>query len=94
VAESKSSSTSVTSPTEEAKSQGRARSSSLVKVEEIKETVDDVLDQSVYPNLNQEWVNRKGRPSGGISFVIAIADISGRRLDDPSLSHHRRQTPV
>lgn len=51
-------STSSSSPSSHLK--GRARSGSLVKVEEIKESVDDVLDQSMYANVNQEWVNRKG----------------------------------
>jgi len=49
-----------TSSNSAVKLKGRARSASLVKVEEIKESLDDVLDQSVYPNVNQEWVNRKG----------------------------------
>lgn len=52
--------TSTSSPTSN-KLKGRARSGSLVKVEEIKESLDDVLDQSVYSNVNQEWVNRKGQ---------------------------------
>ena len=38
----------------------RGRSNSIVKVEEIGETQDQVLDQSLYVNLNVEWVNRKG----------------------------------
>ena len=40
---------------------GRERSSSIVKVEKVgEESQADVLDQSVYENLNAEWVNRKG----------------------------------
>ncbi|KLO19895.1 Orm1 type endoplasmic reticulum protein [Schizopora paradoxa] len=40
---------------------GRARSNSLIKVEEVgKRTQEEVLDQNVYANINAEWVNRKG----------------------------------
>lgn len=40
---------------------GRARSNSLIKVEEVgKRTQEEVLDQSVYANINAEWVNSKG----------------------------------
>lgn len=40
---------------------GRARSSSLVKVETVGEdSQEEGLDQSVYGNVNAEWVNRKG----------------------------------
>lgn len=38
----------------------RGRKNSIVKVEEIDETQEQVLDQSMYTNLNVEWVNRKG----------------------------------
>lgn len=38
----------------------RGRSNSIVKVEEIGETQEQMLDQSVYANMNVEWVNRKG----------------------------------
>lgn len=31
-----------------------------MKVEEVGEGQDQVLDQSVYANMNVEWVNRKG----------------------------------
>ena len=41
---------------------GRRRSSSLVKVEKVGETQEELLDQSVYVNVNVEWVNRKGEP--------------------------------
>lgn len=41
---------------------GRARSSSLVKVETVGEdSQEEGLDQSVYGNVNAEWVNRKGQ---------------------------------
>ena len=42
---------------------GRGRSGSIVKVEEVSESLDDVLDQSMYRNMNTEWVNRKGSPN-------------------------------
>lgn len=39
----------------------RARSSSLVKVEQVgDESQEDALDSAVYENVNVEWVNRKG----------------------------------
>jgi hypothetical protein len=39
---------------------GRARSASIVKVEEVGTSEAAVLDQSAYPNMNVEWVNQKG----------------------------------
>ncbi|CDO69569.1 hypothetical protein BN946_scf184759.g9 [Trametes cinnabarina] len=40
---------------------GRERSSSIVKVEKIgEESQEETLDQSMYDNVNAEWVNRKG----------------------------------
>jgi hypothetical protein len=40
---------------------GRARSSSIVKVEEIGDrSVEEVLDRSASVNLNADWVNAKG----------------------------------
>ena len=40
---------------------GRTRSSSLVKVETVGEdNQEEGLDQSLYENMNAEWVNRKG----------------------------------
>lgn len=39
----------------------RARRGSLVKVEAVEaNSVEDELDQSVFPDMNSEWVNRKG----------------------------------
>lgn len=38
----------------------RARSSSLVTVEQVGESLYEVLDQSAYANQNVEWVNYKG----------------------------------
>ena len=39
-----------------------------MKVEEVGEGQDQVLDQSGYANLNVEWVNRKGE------IISIIAD--------------------
>ncbi|KAL0950201.1 hypothetical protein HGRIS_010193 [Hohenbuehelia grisea] len=40
---------------------GRARSSSLVKVETLADnSVEEVLDRSAYVNINADWVNAKG----------------------------------
>lgn len=39
---------------------GRGRSNSIVKVEEVGETQEQMLDQGMYVNINAEWVNRKG----------------------------------
>lgn len=40
---------------------GRARSSSLVKVEEIGDrSVEEALDRSAFLNMNADWVNSKG----------------------------------
>ncbi|KAG8947298.1 hypothetical protein FRC04_010874 [Tulasnella sp. 424] len=66
--------TSTSSLSPGSKLKGRARSSSLLKVEEIRESVDDVLDQSMYANVNQEWVNRKG------AWLIHIVLILGGKL--------------
>ncbi|KAI0029919.1 Orm1 type endoplasmic reticulum protein [Vararia minispora EC-137] len=38
----------------------RGRSNSLLKVEHVRTTNDEDLDQAAYSNLNAEWVNRKG----------------------------------
>ena len=38
----------------------RARSNSIVKVEDVGASQEQVLDQSAYANYNAEWVNRKG----------------------------------
>jgi hypothetical protein len=53
----------------------RRRSNSIVKVEEIGlNTESDMLDQSVYPNVNVEWVNQKGE----LCTVIALMMYSNR----------------
>lgn len=39
----------------------RGRSGSLLKVEKVDSSQEEVLDQSAYgSNINAEWVNRKG----------------------------------
>lgn len=38
----------------------RARSSSIVSVQEITENYDDQLDQGALTNVNATWVNYKG----------------------------------
>ncbi|KDQ64454.1 hypothetical protein JAAARDRAFT_187778 [Jaapia argillacea MUCL 33604] len=38
----------------------RGRSGSIVKVEHVDCSQEDILDQSAYANPNAEWVNRKG----------------------------------
>ena len=46
----------------------RQSSNSIMKVEEVGEGQDQVLDLSGYANLNVEWVNRKGE------IISIIAD--------------------
>ncbi len=42
---------------------GRARSSSLLKVDTVGQNgQEEDLDQNLYENVNAEWVNRKGQP--------------------------------
>lgn len=49
---------------------GRARSSSIVKVESVgQDSQEQDTDQGVYGNVNAEWVNRKGESS--LSFRVA-----------------------
>jgi hypothetical protein len=38
----------------------RGRSNSLLKVEHVRSSNEEALDQASYSNLNAEWVNRKG----------------------------------
>lgn len=46
---------------------GRGRSSSVVKVETVGEdSQEEGLDQSMYGNMNAEWVNRKGMLSSSL----------------------------
>lgn len=65
---------------------GRARSSSLVKVETVGQTsAEEDLDQSVYDNVNAEWVNRKGawliHPILILGGKIIIDTIPGMRQE-------------
>ena len=51
----------------------RVRSNSIVKVEEVGDTSqEDVLDQSMYANINAEWVNRKGRSDPSIFYFSRV----------------------
>lgn len=40
--------------------QRRGRSNSYLKVEHVDSSNEEALDQAAYPNINAEWVNRKG----------------------------------
>lgn len=65
---------------------GRARSSSLVKVETVgRNSQEEDLDQSVYDNVNAEWVNRKGawliHPILIFTGKIVIDTIPGMRQE-------------
>lgn len=42
----------------------RRTSSSFMVVEQVEETPDQLVDQSIGPNANAEWVNMKGRCAG------------------------------
>ncbi|TNY18995.1 putative response to unfolded-protein [Rhodotorula diobovata] len=48
----------------------RARSSSIVSVQEVADTYDDQLDQAAFTNINAEWVNYKG---AWLIHVVLIA---------------------
>ncbi|ETW83630.1 hypothetical protein HETIRDRAFT_242658, partial [Heterobasidion irregulare TC 32-1] len=48
----------------------RARSGSLLKVEKVDSSTEEVLDQGAYANINAEWVNRKG---AWLIHVVLIA---------------------
>ena len=63
-----------TSPSELKVRVGRARSSSIVKVETVGEdSQEEGLDQNLYDNVNAEWVNRKGECS---LFAVARRHLS------------------
>lgn len=69
---------------------GRARSSSLVKVETVGEdSQEEGLDQSLYGNVNAEWVNRKGQSAPVLSNV-PCTDCHGYRrcMGHSSCPHH------
>lgn len=54
----------------------RARSGSIVKVEEVGERyIDEVLDRSAYRNINADWVNAKGNYFCTVSFFLLLPDI-------------------
>ncbi|OBZ70207.1 hypothetical protein A0H81_09739 [Grifola frondosa] len=65
---------------------GRERSPSLLKVEKVgQESQEEALDQSVYDNVNAEWVNRKGawliHPVLIFAGKIVIDTIPGMRQE-------------
>lgn len=59
----------------------RARSSSIVSVQEVPETYDDQLDQAALTNVNAEWVNYKGawRPPALLEGLKAVRGRQARR---------------
>jgi hypothetical protein len=60
--------------------QRRARSSSIVSVQEVPETYDDQLDQGALTNVNAEWVNSKGAPFPNSSSRLSSPGPGERRL--------------
>lgn len=51
----------LSSPTRVSSHRSRARSGSIVKVEEVGDrSIEEVLDRSAYVNINADWVNAKG----------------------------------
>ena len=66
----------------------RARSSSIVSVQEVADTYDDQLDQAALNNVNAEWVNYKGKsqlpsrsphlPWSPVERVIVLVQCSER----------------
>lgn len=76
----------------------RARSGSLVTVEKMDSTNDQVLDQEVYPNVNADWVNLKGAHcSLGSSskrsrrLMRILPFITDRRMGHPRRTHRYGQ---
>jgi len=66
----------------------RARSGSIVKVEEVGDrSIDEVLDRGAYVNINADWVNAKGASPRFISHTYIQPDPS-RCVDDPRRPHH------
>jgi hypothetical protein len=66
----------------------RARSSSIVKVEEVGDrSIDEVLDRGAYVNINADWVNAKGTSPWFLSHICS-QPIPSRCVADPRRSHH------
>lgn len=64
----------------------RPRSSSIVKVEEVKDrAAEDALDRNAYLNINADWVNAKGAPVLQPSPSLLT---SCRRMVDTCRPHH------
>ena len=60
---------------------GRRRRSSSIIYQEPPETVEQISDQAVNPNLNSQWVNAKG---GRFSRCRATQKLTARRCLDHS----------
>lgn len=54
---------------------GRKRSGSIVKVEEVGERVEELLDRSAYVNINANWVNAKGMCEGMNASIFLIVRV-------------------
>jgi hypothetical protein len=56
----------------------RARSGSIVKVEEVGDrSVEEVLDRSAYVNINADWVNSKGKTKLSGHIRSSYSDLLG-----------------
>lgn len=64
----------------------RARSSSIVSVQEIVENYDDQLDQGALTNVNATWVNHKGECQ--VQFLLEV--ITGSHHPDNVDTHAHR----
>lgn len=72
-----------------AAAKGRARSSSIVAVQEVGgDGAEEVLDQSVYRNRNSDWVNGKGTccPATGIEGLLDYRRVIGAWIIHPTLT--------
>jgi len=66
----------------------RARSGSIVKVEEVGDrSIDEVLDRGAYVNINADWVNAKGA-SPTFTSRTRVQPNPSRCVADPRRPHH------
>jgi hypothetical protein len=66
----------------------RARSGSIVKVEEVGDrSIDEVLDRGAYVNINADWVNAKGA-SPTFTSCTRVQPNPSRCVADPRRPHH------
>jgi hypothetical protein len=71
---------------------GRARSSSIVKVEEVgNRSTEDALDRSAYANINADWVNAKGRLTEKLVPAHTPTLFYRRSVAHPRRSYNMRQ---